>query len=68
MLLALVYGYVLLLCTLFVTSARTGLTEEQLAAEPGEGGTFAITGLGARGVPPTKFKADMSLLRAKLAK
>lgn len=54
--------------TLFVTSARTGLTEEQLAAEPGEGGTFAITGLGARGVPPTKFKADMSLLRAKLAK
>lgn len=54
--------------TLFVTSAQTGLTDEQLAAEPREGGTFAITGLGVKGVPPTKFKADMNLLRAKIAK
>ena len=40
--------------TLFVTSARTGLTAEQLAAEPLAGGLFAID-LSEAGVPPSVF-------------
>lgn len=40
--------------TLYVTSARFGLTEAALSANPAEGGLFSITGLG-RGRHPNLF-------------
>ncbi|KAK8730700.1 hypothetical protein OTU49_007876 [Cherax quadricarinatus] len=53
--------------TLFVTSAQTGLSAEALASDPAAGGTFAITGLGVRGLPPTNFKVNLNLLKEKIA-
>lgn len=40
--------------TLFITTARSGLTSEQLAAQPLAGGLFAVE-LGEPGVPPSLF-------------
>jgi sugar lactone lactonase YvrE len=40
---------------LFVTTARVGLTPEQLEAAPLAGGLFAIRGLGVRGRPMARF-------------
>lgn len=42
--------------TLYITTAREGLTPEQLAAEPLAGGIFAID-LGIAGLPETLFRA-----------
>lgn len=52
--------------TLYVTSSTLKMTDEQRAALPSAGGTFAITGLGTRGSPPMLFKPDLKKLRAKL--
>jgi sugar lactone lactonase YvrE len=41
--------------TLFVTTARIGSSEAALTRAPQAGGVFAITGLGARGVPSARF-------------
>jgi xylono-1,5-lactonase len=41
---------------LFVTTARVGLSDARLAAEPLAGGLFEIEGHGARGVAPCSFK------------
>ncbi len=41
--------------TLYVTTARVGLTPEQIEAAPLAGGLFAIRGLGARGRPMARF-------------
>ncbi|XP_066996894.2 regucalcin [Anabrus simplex] len=38
--------------TLYATTSRFGLTEEQLAQQPLAGSVFAITGLGVRGTHP----------------
>jgi D-xylonolactonase len=42
------------LCTLYITSARSGLSDEQLKAEPLAGGLFAIE-VGEPGVAPARF-------------
>ena len=42
------------LCTLFITSARSGLTDAQLAAEPLAGGLFAVA-IGSPGLPACLF-------------
>ncbi|KAK8395054.1 hypothetical protein O3P69_006068 [Scylla paramamosain] len=52
--------------TLYVTSGTIKMTEEERAASPSAGGTFAVTGLGTRGRPPMTFKPDLTKLRAKL--
>ncbi|KAK7066990.1 hypothetical protein SK128_002377 [Halocaridina rubra] len=49
---------------LFATSAQAGLTREEIATEPA-GATFAITGLGVKGLPSQNLKVDMQLLKAK---
>jgi len=41
--------------TLYVTTARIGHSEKQLAAAPLVGGVFAVTGLGVRGRPSARF-------------
>lgn len=41
--------------TLYITTARIGLTDAQLKQHPRAGGTFAITGLGARGFAAPRF-------------
>ena len=41
--------------TLYVTTARIGLSAEQLAQHPKAGGTFAVTGLGTRGHRAHRF-------------
>ena len=41
--------------TLYVTSARIGMTDAQLEAAPLAGGLFAVTGLGVRGAPSARF-------------
>ncbi|XP_076042847.1 regucalcin-like [Oratosquilla oratoria] len=51
---------------LYVTSAQEGLTAEELKAQPQAGATFAITGLGVKGKPSPKFKADLNILKAKM--
>ena len=43
------------LATLYVTSARGGLTADALRAQPCAGGLFAIEGLGARGLVEPDF-------------
>ncbi|KAG7162050.1 regucalcin-like [Homarus americanus] len=53
--------------TLFVTSAKTYHSAEELATQPAAGCTFAITGLGVKGLPPTNFKADLQVLKNKIA-
>ena len=40
---------------LYVTSAAIGMDAQALAAHPGAGGLFAVTGLGIRGRPPRRF-------------
>lgn len=42
--------------TLYVTSALFLMSEAEKAQEPQAGGLFAITGLGARGIPEPNFK------------
>jgi sugar lactone lactonase YvrE len=41
--------------TLYVTSARTGVSDDALARMPQTGGVFAITGLGVKGRPSPRF-------------
>jgi sugar lactone lactonase YvrE len=41
--------------TLYVTTARIGLSDEQLVAAPLTGGVFAVTGLGVAGRASTRF-------------
>ena len=41
--------------TLFVTSQKSFLTDEELARHPKPGSLFAIHGLGVRGIPEPKF-------------
>ncbi|MEQ1755673.1 MAG: SMP-30/gluconolactonase/LRE family protein [Micropepsaceae bacterium] len=41
--------------TLYVTTARIGLSEEQLLRNPLAGGTFAVGGLGVQGRPSYRF-------------
>ena len=43
---------------LAVTSARQGLTDEELATEPLSGGVFAVTAIGAPGLEDTRFDDD----------
>lgn len=45
------------LATLYVTSATFAMTPDQLDQEPQAGGLFAISGLGARGLPEPRFAA-----------
>jgi len=42
--------------TLFVTTARTDLDEDELARQPHAGEVFAIDGLGARGLPCLPYR------------
>ncbi|CAL4079075.1 unnamed protein product [Meganyctiphanes norvegica] len=53
--------------TLFVTSAQTGHSSEELSKKPYEGATFTITGLGAKGFPPVDYKADLNMIKTKMA-
>ncbi|XP_069191090.1 regucalcin [Procambarus clarkii] len=53
--------------TLFVTSAQTGLSAEELASQPAAGGVFAISGLGVKGLPPTNFSANLDLLKKQMS-
>ncbi|XP_076220993.1 LOW QUALITY PROTEIN: uncharacterized protein LOC116425964 [Nomia melanderi] len=41
---------------LYVTSSRTGLSEDQLKEQPYAGYLFAVKGLGVRGLPANSFK------------
>jgi sugar lactone lactonase YvrE len=41
--------------TLYVTTARIGLDDAKLEAAPMAGGVFAVTGLGVRGRPASRF-------------
>lgn len=41
---------------MYVTSARDGLTAENLSKQPEAGGIFKITGLGVKGIPPYPFE------------
>jgi sugar lactone lactonase YvrE len=41
---------------LFVTTARVGLSTQQLAHEPLAGGVFEITGHGTRGLPALAYQ------------
>lgn len=52
--------------TMYVTSAQTGLSAEELAKMPAAGGTFAVTGLGAKGLPPVEYKADLNVIKSKM--
>ena len=45
--------------TLFVTSAREGLSDVALAAQPHAGHVFAIDGLGVRGLPALPYRGDL---------
>ncbi len=49
---------------LAVTSARQGLTDEELATEPLSGGVFAVTAIGAPGLEDTRFDDDTARERA----
>ncbi|XP_076042765.1 regucalcin-like isoform X2 [Oratosquilla oratoria] len=51
---------------LYVTSAQTGLSKEELEAQPSAGAVFAVTGLETQGLPPTNFKTDLNVLRKKI--
>jgi sugar lactone lactonase YvrE len=42
--------------TLFVTTARVGLEEDALAAQPHSGRLFAVEGLGVRGLPVNPYR------------
>lgn len=42
--------------TLYVTSALFLMSDDEISREPDAGGLFAITGLGARGIPEPRFK------------
>jgi sugar lactone lactonase YvrE len=42
--------------TLYITTARVGLSDEQLASAPLAGGLFTVTGLGVHGKPTHRFK------------
>lgn len=46
--------------TLFVTSAREGLSDEQLAGQPEAGHVFAIEGLGVRGLPALPYRGKLT--------
>ncbi|XP_076052230.1 regucalcin-like [Oratosquilla oratoria] len=52
---------------LYVTSAYFTLSNEEHQSQPSAGAVFAVTGLGAKGKPPMNFKADLTLLREKIA-
>jgi sugar lactone lactonase YvrE len=43
--------------TLYVTTARVGLSSDKLKNEPLAGGLFAVKGLGVRGTPTFEFAA-----------
>jgi sugar lactone lactonase YvrE len=43
---------------LYITSARVGLTEEQLAQQPLAGSLFVVEDVGVRGLPAFRYKAD----------
>jgi len=45
--------------TLFVTSARTGLGDDDLARQPHAGQVFAIDGLGVRGLPCLPYRGRL---------
>jgi sugar lactone lactonase YvrE len=46
--------------TLFVTSAREGLSDEQIAGQPQAGHVFAIEGLGVRGLPALPYRGHLA--------
>ncbi|KAK7027382.1 hypothetical protein SK128_013596 [Halocaridina rubra] len=52
--------------TLFVTSGKMRLTDEEVEAMPQAGATFAVTELGTKGLPPHAFKPDHTLLKEKM--
>ncbi|XP_042861798.1 regucalcin-like [Penaeus japonicus] len=41
---------------LFVTTGTLGMSEEEIEASPLSGGTFAVRGLGTRGLPAARFR------------
>jgi sugar lactone lactonase YvrE len=45
--------------TLFVTSARDGLSDDALATQPHAGHVFAIEGLGVRGLPALPYRGRL---------
>ncbi|XP_068203862.1 regucalcin-like [Palaemon carinicauda] len=52
--------------TLFVTSGKMRLTQDELEKIPAAGATFAVTGLGAKGFPANGFRPDLDLFRDKM--
>jgi len=48
------------LATLYVTSARVGLSPEELSAAPLSGGVFAISGTGCQGLPEPAYGPRLS--------
>lgn len=50
--------------TLFATSSMIGLTAAELTTQQG-GATFAIAGLGVKGLKPNNFKIDLQMLKSK---
>lgn len=51
--------------TLFVTSGTLFMTPEEVAANPSSGRTFAVTGLGTKGLPAARFRLNSEQLRAR---
>ncbi|XP_045110867.1 regucalcin-like [Portunus trituberculatus] len=51
--------------TLYVTSSSLGLTPEEVKEQPA-GATFAVTGLGVKGIAPDEFVVDEEVLKRKL--
>ena len=45
--------------TLFVTSAREGLSDEAIARQPCAGHVFAVEGLGVRGLPALPYRGHL---------
>ncbi|KAK7079237.1 hypothetical protein SK128_006064 [Halocaridina rubra] len=52
---------------LYVTSGTLKLFQQEIADNPNAGGTFAISGTGCKGLPPTNFKANLDKLHSKMA-
>ncbi|XP_047486130.1 regucalcin-like [Penaeus chinensis] len=51
--------------TLFVTSGTLGMKPEEIRANSLSGGTFAVTGLGTKGLPAAQFRVNFLQLQAQ---
>ncbi|XP_042859950.1 regucalcin-like [Penaeus japonicus] len=50
---------------LFVTSGTLFMSQEEIDANPSSGRTFAVTGLGTKGLPAARFRVNFDKLRAQ---